>query len=94
MSSEAAREIRVRVVPRTYWARRSRPPSQRALADAALTEILAGIYEPDENGRRPPECLYGSVSGWPGRAAFVDAGTLALMPGVRWVSPRSVDTSP
>ena len=34
------------------------------MTDAALTEILAGIYEPDENGRRPPECLYGSVKMW------------------------------
>jgi transposase InsO family protein len=34
------------------------------VADAALTETLAGIYEPDENGRRPPECLYGSLKMW------------------------------
>jgi putative transposase len=54
----------VAIAPRTYWARRSRPPSRRALRDEALTEILAGIYEPDENGRRPPECLYGSVKMW------------------------------
>jgi len=54
----------IAIAPRTYWARRSRPPSRRALADAALTEILAGIYEPDENGRRPPECLYGSLKMW------------------------------
>jgi putative transposase len=51
----------IAIAPRTYWARRSRPPSRRALADAALTEILAGIYEPGPDGRRPPECLYGSV---------------------------------
>ncbi len=54
----------IAIAPRTYWARRSRPPSQRALRDAALTEILAGIYEPDECGRRPPECLYGSLKMW------------------------------
>ena len=54
----------VQIAPRTYWARRSRPPSRRALSDAALTEILAGIYEPDENGRRPPGCLYGSLKMW------------------------------
>ena len=54
----------IAIAPRTYWARRSRPPSQRALTDAALTEILAGIYEPDPDGRRPPECLYGSVKMW------------------------------
>jgi putative transposase len=52
------------IAPRTYWARRSRPPSRRALADAALTQILAGIYQPDERGRRPPECLYGSAKMW------------------------------
>ena len=54
----------VPIAPRTYWARRSRPPSRRALADEALTEILAGIYEPGPGGRRPPECLYGSVKMW------------------------------
>jgi putative transposase len=54
----------IAIAPRTYWARRSRPPSRRALADAALTEILAGIYEPGPDGRRPPECLYGSVKMW------------------------------
>jgi hypothetical protein len=54
----------VQIAPRTYWARRSRPPSQRALTDEAVTEILAGIYEPGERGRRPPECLYGSVKMW------------------------------
>ena len=52
------------IAPRTYWTRRSRPPSQRALTDEALTEILAGIYEPGEHGRRPPECLYGSLKMW------------------------------
>jgi hypothetical protein len=26
--------------------------------------ILAGIYEPGPDGRRPPECLYGSVKMW------------------------------
>jgi putative transposase len=54
----------VPIAPRTYWARRSRPPSRRALRDAALTEILAGIYEPDERGRRKPESLYGSLKMW------------------------------
>ncbi len=54
----------IAIAPRTYRARRSRPPSRRALADAALTEILAGIYEPGPDGRRPPECLYGSLKMW------------------------------
>jgi transposase InsO family protein len=54
----------VPIAPRTYWARRSRPPSRRALRDTALTEILAGIYEPDDRGRRKPESLYGSLKMW------------------------------
>ena len=54
----------LKIAPRTYWARRSRPPSRRAVRDAALTEILAGIYEPDEHGRRKPESLYGSCKMW------------------------------
>ena len=44
--------------------RQSRPPSRRALQDEALTEILAGIYEPGPDGRRRPECLYGSLKMW------------------------------
>jgi putative transposase len=54
----------LKIAPRTYWARRSRPPSRRSLRDQALTEILAGIYEPDEHGRRKPESLYGSLKMW------------------------------
>lgn len=54
----------ITIAPRTYWARRSGPPSPRAVRDAALTGILAGIYEPDQKGRRPPECLYGSLKMW------------------------------
>ena len=54
----------VPIAPRTYWARKSRPPSRRAVRDTALTEILAGIYEPDEHGRRKPESLYGSLKMW------------------------------
>jgi len=54
----------VPVAARTYWARRSRPLSKRALWDAAVTEILAGIYEPDDRGRRVPESLYGSLKTW------------------------------
>ena len=57
-------ELGIKIAPRTYWARRSRPPSRWALADAAVTEILAGIYEPDEHGRREPESLYGSLKMW------------------------------
>jgi putative transposase len=46
----------IKIAPGTYWA--------RAAADAALTEILAGICEPDERGRRKPESLYGSLKMW------------------------------
>ena len=54
----------VQIAPRTYWAHRSSAPSKRALWDTTITEILAGIYEPDADGKRPPECLYGSVKMW------------------------------
>ena len=54
----------VQIAPRTYWAHRSAAPSKRALWDATITEILAGIYEPDAAGKRPPECLYGSLKMW------------------------------
>jgi transposase InsO family protein len=48
----------------TYWAYRSAAPSKRALWDTTITEILAGIYEPDSGGKRPPESLYGSLKMW------------------------------
>ncbi len=54
----------VQIAPRTYWGHRSAAPSKRALWDTTITEILAGIYEPDEKGQRPPECLYGSLKMW------------------------------
>ena len=60
----ALRAHGVQIAPRTYWASCSRPASKRALWDTAVTEVLAGIYEPDERGRGPPECLYGSVKMW------------------------------
>jgi putative transposase len=54
----------IEIAPRTYWAHQAAVPGKRELWDAAVTEILAGIYEPDENGRRPPESLYGTVKMW------------------------------
>lgn len=54
----------IEIAPRTYWAHRAAVPGKRELWDTAVTEILAGIYEPDENGRRPPESLYGTVKMW------------------------------
>ncbi len=54
----------VAIAPRTYWAHRSSAPSKRALWDTTITEILAGYYEPDADGKRPPESLYGSLKMW------------------------------
>jgi putative transposase len=54
----------VPVAPRTYWARKSRPPSRRAVKDALVTRWLAAMFEPDGNGRRRPESLYGAVKAW------------------------------
>jgi len=55
----------VQIAPRTYWAHRSAAPSKRALWHTTITEILAGYYEPDADGKRPPESLYGSLKMWP-----------------------------
>jgi putative transposase len=54
----------IAISPRTYHARRSRPPSRRAVRDAWLTGLLAQVFEPDERGRRKPESLYGAVKAW------------------------------
>ncbi|MFE3728328.1 IS3 family transposase [Nocardia sp. NPDC059154] len=53
-----------KIAPRTFhaWARRA--PSKRALWDTTVTEILAGFYEPDDQGRRAPESLYGAEKMW------------------------------
>ena len=32
--------------------------------DTTITEILAGVYEPEAEGRRPPESLYGYLKMW------------------------------
>ena len=52
------------IAPRTYYAWAKRAPSKRALWELAVTEVLAGYYEPDEHGRRRPESLYGSLKMW------------------------------
>jgi transposase InsO family protein len=54
----------VQIAPRTYWAYRSSAPSKRALWDTTITEVLAGYYESDTAGKRPPESLYGSLKMW------------------------------
>lgn len=60
----ALTELGVPIAPRTYYAHIGRPPSKRALWDTVVTELLAGIYEPGEQGWRPPESLYGAVKIW------------------------------
>jgi putative transposase len=55
------------IAPRTFYAWASRAPAKRALWDTAITEILAGYYEPDGadgHGRKRPESLYGSLKMW------------------------------
>ncbi|KZS69762.1 hypothetical protein A4G29_01405 [Mycobacterium kansasii] len=42
----------------------SSAPSKRALWDTTITEILASYYQPDADGKRPPESLYGSLKMW------------------------------
>jgi transposase InsO family protein len=54
----------VTIAPRTFYAWLTRPPSARTLWDTVITEVLAGFYEPDENGRRKPEALYGATKMW------------------------------
>ena len=52
------------IAPRTYWARRSRPPSARAVRDAEIVARIAQIRKPGADGRRRPEALYGSLKTW------------------------------
>jgi transposase InsO family protein len=54
----------VPIAPRTYYAYFDRPLSKRALWEVTVVELLAGIYEPDQHGRRCPESLYGSLKTW------------------------------
>ncbi len=49
------------IAPRTFYAWQARPPSKRALWDMTVTEVLTGYYEPDADGRRKPESLYGAA---------------------------------
>jgi transposase InsO family protein len=52
------------IAPRTYWARRTRPPSARAVRDAEIAARIAALRAPDRDGRRRPEALYGSLKTW------------------------------
>jgi putative transposase len=54
----------IAISPRTFHARRSRPPSRRALRDAWLTGLLRQMLEPGERGRKKPESLYGAARAW------------------------------
>jgi transposase InsO family protein len=60
----ALRSLGIEIARETYYARNRRGPSKRALWDTTITEVLAGYYEPDEHGLRPPESLYGSKKMW------------------------------
>jgi putative transposase len=52
------------IASNTYYTRRRRGVSQRALWDTTITEVLAGYYEADGLGRLRPESLYGSLKMW------------------------------
>lgn len=54
----------VAIAPRTFHAWATRAPSKRSLWDATITESLAAYDEPDAQGRRKPEPLYGSLKTW------------------------------
>jgi putative transposase len=85
----------VPITPGTYWARKKRPPSRRALSNAALTEILAGIYEPDQRGRRPPASLYGSLKAWEHlRRQGISAARCTVEPLMRANGWRGVTRAP
>jgi putative transposase len=60
----ALASLGVPIAPRTYHAHVTQAPSRRAMWDMTVTELLAGFYEPDQRGRRPPESLYGSLKMW------------------------------
>ena len=53
-----------KIAPMTFYAWAARVPSKRALWDTTITAILAGHYEPDQDGNREPESLYGSLKMW------------------------------
>ena len=87
----------VAIAPRTYWAHQSSAPSKRALSDTTITEVLAGVFEPDAHGKRPPECLDGSLKMWahlqrqemPVARCTVGNGSCAPMIGVGPRAPPS-----
>jgi transposase InsO family protein len=54
----------LQIAPNSYYTRRRRGISKRALWDTTITEVLAGYYVPDQSGRLGPESLYGSVKMW------------------------------
>lgn len=60
----ALRRYDVQLAPRSFYAWVSRGPSRRGLWETVIAELLAGYYEPDAEGRRPAESLYGSLKMW------------------------------
>jgi len=79
----ALTQLGVPIAPRTSFVHAVRPPSKRALWDITITELLAGFYEPDERGRRPPESLYGSLKMW----AHLRPGDHVVKPTRRLLHP-------
>jgi putative transposase len=47
----------IKIAPRTFHAWATRAPFKRSLWDQAITEVLAGYYEPDGHGPKKPESL-------------------------------------
>lgn len=56
--------VGIKIARETYYAWKQRGPSKRSLWDTTITEILAGYYLPDAQGRKRPESLYGSRKMW------------------------------
>lgn len=50
--------------PRAYRAARERRASTRAIHDAAVTDVLQATRSLGENGKLPPESLYGARKMW------------------------------
>ena len=43
----------VRIAPRTYFAAKTRPPSQRSVQDEQLVELIKQVHADREKGRSP-----------------------------------------
>ena len=66
-SSGSGSYFPVEFLSRTSGRRRGRggrAEGDRSASYTTITEILAGVYEPEAEGRRPPESLYGYLKMW------------------------------